>query len=955
MDEFGVPIFRSSQVPHHILEGYDIKVDLSDRVVQEDGRHDPNKLKERKTIDVPNGEARSDLNYNPTDNEGNQLPRALDIALCARLTRKSFNTNSGVMFHTDHKWMEWMLSDAMDVQPLRIDLAAQNEYAKCDLFNSSVYVRKKYVDAISYRYISVEDDSKGCNHTRVYSVNHLINCGLYNVAQECAYAFKDTNTLIVNSQRETTSEPFQPGNPKIGSLGRRARVDMADPGYPLFRAGLLQIIVNGDIPADIRSEMDRLNQIREAWKRDKNTREVRALDLCVLLSKIGRIKMNMEEEPKDEGVMSLRFQGKIDAMFFSENTEKTNIMRDGSGRTDDERFYALLLICATDAFSRRIWRTNPYPCLRGTLIAAECVLGDPYKTLRRKFDWSVRHAGDKMPEGSSYVFTRINLFDTDKAPGSRVIHWIQETLPVIKTTWAEGCSLADEASDDHLHCKIDHAQYRDLVSRVINGGWDQENFKIHKLFVERGNIFLMDFEKDAKITTQSEVEYPYYYDTWIYAPIFSTRYKITETEIANAKSLDPAIKRTLAPLSDDPVALQLRAVGHLYDTRPAIMGQTLSPRQNQTALHKTLLDDPENDRYYEARSIKKVDNPCSVHYTSSFILQKISELVLSLMIYHIEHDWEPLKQYTHPEISTEFGEISCEICDISQLTVLLIDLFFENRRTVRPSEETRYIIHQIRESRGDGRLKMLERFFPAYGQALRKIESATEVGHITMLNFLPFFFLLGDNIIYKHREWTVPILIYTDGVMIWPAQVGANYNRFGFCGFLNYMRFHAGSQLRSKVLDDAEKTIAKEMLKYYMKTDIFSGGVQKNIRVTKSMQMEIYHSSLCGGLSDAVVYALPISFPIKCLTLIIIGDDLVEPQLRISRVMDYFKHVSEHVRGVASISISRNGDVSTYSRGIVHVELLKKNILKYQFQVALLKVKGYVFGNDEMLIKLLNV
>nr|CAE51148.1 VP2 protein [Bluetongue virus 5] len=955
MDEFGIPILRSSQVPHHILEGYDVKIDLSDRVVQNDGRHDPRKLKERKTIDIPDGEVRSDLNYNPTDNEGNQLPRALDIALCARLTRKSLNTNSGVTFYTDHKWMEWMLSDAMDVQPLRIDLAAQNEFAKCDLFNSSVYVRKKYADAISYRYISIEDESKGCDHTQVYNVHHLINCGMYNVEQECAFALKDTNTLIVNSQRETTDEPFQAGNPKIGSLGRRARVDMTDPSYPLFRAGLLQIIVNGTTPADIRNEMDRLNQIREAWKRDKNTREVRALDLCVLLSKMGRIKVDMEEEPKDEGVMSLKFQGKIDAMFFSENTEKTNIMRDGSGRTDDERFYALLLICATDAFSRRIWRSNPYPCLRGTLIAAECVLGDPYKTLRRKFDWSVRHAGDKALEGSSYVFTRINLFDTDKTPGSRVIHWTQETLPALKTTWAEGCPFKDEAPDDDLHCKIDDGQYRDLVSRVINGGWDQENFKIHKLFVERGNIFLMDFEKDAKITAQSEVEYPYYYDTWIYAPIFNTKYKIAETEIANAKSPDPSVKRTLAPLSDDPVMLQLRVVGHLYDTRPAVMGRTLSARQNQTALHKALLDDPDNKRYYEARSIKKVESPCSVHYTSSFILQKISELTLSLMIYHVEHDWEPLKQYTHPSVLTDFSEISSEICDISQLVVLLIDLFFENRRVVRPREEARYMIHQIRESRNSERLKTFERFFPAYGRTLRAVESATDVGQITALNFLPFFFLLGDNIIYKHREWVVPILIYADGVMIWPAQVGANYNRFGFYGFLNYMRFHAGSQLRSKTLDDAEKTIAKGNLSYYMLTDSDSGGVQKNVRVTKSAQMEIYHSSLCGGLSDAIVYALPISFPIKCLTLIVIGDDLVEPQLRVWRVMDYFKHVSEHVRGVVAISISRNGDVSTFSRGIVHAELLKKNILKYQFQVALLKVKGYVFGNDEMLIKLLNV
>nr|AKV60660.1 VP2 [Bluetongue virus 9] len=955
MDEFGIPLYRSTHVPHHVLEDYELRIDLSDRVVHGGDRHDPKKLKERKAIDVPDGDVRLDLNYNPTDNEGNQIPGALDIALCARITRKSVKTNEGVTFTTNHKWMEWMLLDAMDVQPLKIDFAALGGAVKCDLFNSAIYVKKKHVDAIMYRYIAVEDESRGCNHSRVQDVNHLINNGLYNVAQECAYAFKDTYVLRVHSQRENVEEPFEIGRPKVGSLGQNAVISMENPGYPLFRAGLLQITVSGTIPADINDEMNRLNQIRSAWIRDKATREVKAIELCTLLSRIGRLKMDMEEEPKDEGAMSLRFQGKIDTMFFSENTEKTNIMCNISGRTDEERFYVLLLICATDAYTRRIWRSNPYPCLRGTLIATECVLGDAYKTLRQKFDWSVRHAADKAIENFSHIFTRINLFDTGKTPGARIIHWVQEMTMGTKTSWESGYPLRDEAPDDELHCRVDRDQHRQMVTRIINGGWDHENFKIHKLFHEQGNIFLMDFEKNARLTSRSEVEYPYYYDRWIYAPIFDTRYKIMETEIATAKNADPAIKRTLAPLMDDPVMLQLRTIGNLYDTRPAIMGSTLSARQAQTSLHKTLLDEAENGRYYRSRGLEKHANPCSVCYTSSFVLQKVSELVLSLMIYHVDHDWEPLKQYNHPDVLSEFSETVREIHDISQLIVLLVDLFFEQRRTVRPVEEARYVIYSIRVARGADRLDTFRRFFPAFGRALDVVNRATDVAHITALNFLPFFFLLGDNIIYKHREWTVPVLIYTEGVMIWPAQVGANFNRFGFCGFLNYMRFHAGSRLRAKPLDDAEKIVTREMLRYYMKTDIFDGGVQKNIRVTKSSQMEIYHSSLCGGLSDAVVYVLPISFPIKCLTLIIVGDDLVEPQMRFGRVMDFFRHVAEHVRGVASISISRNGDITTHSQGIVRVELLKKNILKYQFQVALLKVKGFVFGNDEILIKLLNV
>nr|AEZ52420.1 outer capsid protein [Bluetongue virus 9] len=955
MDEFGIPIYLSSSVPHDLLSDYDFMIDLSDKVVHAGDRHDPKKLKERKARDVPDGEVRTDLDYNPTDNEGNQLPRALDIALSARLTRKSVRNNDGLDFLTDDKWMEWMLSDAMDVQPLKIDLSARNGFVKCDIFNSSIYIRRKYADAIAYRYTSLEDESKGCNHTRVCMVNHLINNGLYNAVQECAYALKDTYVLRVHSQRERIDEPFEPGRPKVGSLGRNARIDMSDPGYSLFKGGMLQITVSGEIPNDIRVEMERLNQIRATWIRDKSSREVRAIELCTLLSKIGRVKWNAEEEPKDEGAMSLRFQNKIDSMFFSKNTEKTNIMQNTSGRTDEERFYALLLICATDAYSRRIWRSNPYPCLRGTLIAAECVLGDPYKTLRRKFNWSVRHAADKALENNAYIFTRINLFDTEKTPGMRVVHWTQELTMESQTTWDEGYPLRDEAPDDEMHCKIDTNKYKEMVTRVIDGGWDQENFKIHKLFHDDGNIFLMDFEKDAKLTAQSEVQYPDYYDKWIYAPIFDTKYKITETEIANAKNLDPAIKRTMDPMMDDPVMLQLNTIGNLYDTRPAVMGSTLSMRQRQTSLHKTLLDDPQNERFYSSRSIKKVDDPCPVYYTASLVLQKISELVMSLMTYHVDQDWESLKQYKHPSILSDFSSLVSNIQDISQLVVLLVDFFFERKSVLRSVEESRYIIHIIRSSDDANRLKSFELYFPRFGGILRTIKDAKEVSHVTALNFLPYFFLLGDNIIYKHKEWSVPVLIYSDGLMIWPAQVGANFNRFGFFGFLNYMRFHPGIRLRSKVLDDAEKVVAVEMLNYYMRTDIFKGGIQKNVRVTKLSQMEIYHSSLCGGLSGALIYALPISFPIKCLTLIIVGDDLAEPQHRISKVLEFFEHVRDHVRGIASISISRNGDVTTHSQGIVKVELLKKNILRHQFRVALLKVKGYVFGNDEMLTKLLNV
>lgn len=291
---------------------------------------------------------------------------------------------------------------------------------------------------------------------------------------------------------------------------------------------------------------------------------------------------------------------------------------------------------------------------------------------------------------------------------------------------------------------------------------------------------------------------------------------------------------------------------------------------------------------------------------------------------------------------------------MSQIVVHLFDRFFEKRRVLRTVDESRWIIHLIRSTQGRQRLEVITRFFPNYGNGLHR-EKFVKVRDIMLLNFLPFFFLVGDNMSYEHRQWSIPLIFYADKLRIVPAEVGAYYNRFGLACILELLVFFPSYGLRDETLGEDIGVCAAAILDFYLTTTISQGGIQASIVSTKALLYEAYLSSLCSGMSEAVLWYLPITHPVKCLVAFEVSDTLIDPEVRIDRLKRRFPLSSQHLRGVVQISINPDRTFRVITRGIVRHKVCKKVVLKQRCNVILIQTPGYVFGNDELLTKLLNI
>nr|CAE51118.1 VP2 protein [Bluetongue virus 2] len=962
MDEFAIPIYGRGY-PEHLLKGYEFLINIGDKIPSQDGRHDVSKIPEMYAFDIRDEGIRDAFRYNPVRNDGIVLPRIVDISLKGYDIRKSvIEASKHNSFHTDVDWVQWMIRDSTDQQPLKILIDENHSRVVHSLFNCQVKIDAKKADTLSYHVEAVEDQTKACLHTKSNICNHLMRMDLFHAAQEIAYVIKPTYQLIVHSERASTSENFEIARQNVITLRRGHRVQMGDEAYAKLIQRLVRLTVQGNVPRAIQSEMEQLEAIRSRWASGRyDPVHVNSQELCRILSRIGRIMLDQEAEPVDEGSLSLRFQQALDEKFRLNDSERNKIFEPKSHRKDEDRFYVLLVIAASDTNNSRIWWSNPYPCLRGALIAAESKLGDVYFTLRSWYDWSVRSnyaPRERERETEKYIFSRVNLFDYDAGPSSKIIHWEYQ---LYKNEWkvtlerGNACDLYPDSDEDVIVTKFDEAKYIDMVGEIIDGGWNEEEFKMYKLLQSDGNVLTIDFEKDAKLNSTSEVILPDYYNKWIIAPMFNSKLRITETEIATNKSDDPMIKRSLKPMTNDPVDLQRYTLARYYDVRPGIMGRSLARKQTQSTFDAKISEIKDYDEVIARFGVlQKPTHPCMT-LTGRYVLEKISLLLISVLRYHADMEADPLEEFTHPQIDLQHKFNGSPLVDLSQTVIYLIDYLYERRSRVRSVFEARYIFFKLRSAVGSERLDLIRYYFPAFAQKIAVARRPSQIKDLMVLNLLPLFFLIGDNMIYKHRQWSIPLLLYADQVKVIPLEVGSSNNRQGLVSYLEYMCFFPSLSDRESTVDEAMVKVSAEVVNYYLKTTISDGGVNFNVVSTKSMLLDTYLSSICGGISDGVVWYLPVTHPYKCVVAIEVCDDKVPAQLRCERIKLRFPLSSQHLKGIVVIRISENGKFEVFTEGIVTHRICKKSLLKHVCDIILLKFHGHVFGNDEMLTKLLNV
>nr|QHJ68644.1 VP2 protein [Bluetongue virus] len=959
MDEFAVPIVRGRTIPYDLIRAYETIIDLDVKVEENEGKHDITKIPESYMCDVPDIPIQDATTATLSRNDGYALPRILDVSIAAYDTRKGYQKYNGIERMTNQVWLKWAIKDFMDVQPLKVSLTDAEGKVRYDLFNCSVRMDAKKAEAVYYGWAAQEVIDKGCNHARSELLQHVIRCELLNCAQESAYMLKPTQKLEPVAEKTSLSERLLPGSSHLTSMRRGEVFRMGTEQYNRMVQGWYRVKVKGHTPEKIQDEMNELMKIRDRWKVARDRREIKSLELCKLLSSVGRKMYDKYEEPKDEEAMSLRFQWNLDEIFKTDNREHINIAVEKSGRTNDERFFALIMIAATDTNRGRIWWSNMFPCLRGALIVGETQFGDVYKMLRVRFDWSVRNEystqADVARQNDNYTFTRVNLFDLISEPATPVIHWEYDLDAPRKTNYLDG-HACDEFPDDYdLVCSFDETKYSEMIQRILDGGWDHKNFKYYKILKDAGNVLTIDFEKDARLNEHSEMVMPSYFNKRIAAPMFRCILRICETTISVRQNADPAVSRTIRPLKAKAADLLDFTLGSYYDTRFGVMGRTLVMSQKQSEMYKMIQEAEDYSELMKSRGvIEKFKNPCPITTACQYTLQKTSVLILSrAQRYFREFHGGDQEEYMSPTLNFEWSDMTSNIYDVAQMVVLVFDVLFERRRVVRGVDESRFILHQLRIRKGLNRLDYVKIHFPHLYQWWKASEST--YGEAQKLNLLPLLFLVGDNFIYEHRQWAYPAVLISHKLRFIPVELGAYYNRFGLTSLISHLTFHVGKAKYDQNLDQAEQKVFSALKDYYAESTITDGGVNTHSTMTKDPIYQVYLSTICGGLLDSLVYLMPITHPIKSIVAIVINDGKGSASDCVRRVTRKLRYIQHHIRGSVVISILSDGSINTYSEGIAKATLCDKSVLKYSYKVVLIKVEGHVFGHDEMLTKLLNV
>nr|AMQ36828.1 viral protein 2 [Bluetongue virus] len=957
MDELVIPIFSRQDMPYALISHYPLAVQIDKKIQNDREFHDLTKIPQSNMIDVSEYGIVKALDYRPTRNDGIVVPRLLDIALCAYDKRRSIKNPRGLEFMTDAEWMRWAIDDRMDIQPLKIDIDDECT-VNHQLFNCNIKIRSRNVDTVYYDYHPLEKGSTKCIHANIELMRSLTLVEMYHVIQGTAYALKTNFRLVATAERSDRNARYNDVGLRWRALRQNQEIGYEGVAYNKFMDGLVQVEVQGKCSEDIASEMGNLSRIKEKWiESGRSGSVIYASDLCTQFSSIGRKMTDMHEERKDEEGISRRFQIELDDIFSTARAENRNVLNQNHAKANDaNKFYALIMIAASDTQKGRVWRTNPYPCLRGALVAAECVMGDVYYTLRTVFQWSVRatySTNERSLENNRYVFSRVNLFDTDLPIRSNVIFWCYEETEPVETTYDNGYICKSQEKEGEELCKIDDNLYNGMRDNIIQHGWRQESLKLHNILTQP-NLLTIDFEKDAYITSASDLVLPSYFNKWINSPMFNARLRITNGEIQSDKTSDPWNKRVAEGTIRISAESLGYALGRFYDQRLQFVDDVLSTRQIKSSALRYMC----NLKDFSALTHYAAGQDICPHAGGAMYTFRRAALEVITnyeKLSPMDHDGYEHQVYRHPVVDYARLDDVFKMEDLSQLICFIFDSIFERRNSIREIGEARMIIYQIQSTVGERRCDVLAREFPTFYKWFFKLRNIKFIRDLNVINFLPLLLLVRDNASYRHRQWSIPMIFYDEEIKLIPVEVGAYANRFGFKSFFNFIRFHPGDARKKQEANMYHRAYGSVCYDYYINTTISQGEVSGPIITTKLDTLKVHLAALCGGLSDSLVYTLPITHPRKCLALIIIGDDKMDPQTRSELVTSRYRYSRLHIRGVVSICINQDGQFNVYSSGIARHKVCEKAVLRYRCKVVLVKIPGYVFGNDELMTKLLNV
>ncbi|AFH41520.1 VP2 [Pata virus] len=962
MNELGICVYRSGeQIPSNLITRYPVLIDLSNRIREVEGKHDVTQLAGKHNVDVQNVPARFIRTSTLGCDTCLVFPSLLETAIISYDMRKGGQ-------RATREWLERNLRLQTDYQPIRADYRGESDKITYQMCNSRVSLISNYAEtaAFDYRIVPV---NQNCKHANADILDELIFTDYYKVSQGESYMLKDTVKLVHSATTGTmNSSPLTRQQP----MGERRRIaahaafstvnEFTDENAEQFDAFLknqIQVVVRKREPNVVSPFLTRLERLVDGWlKAVDHKANVDVGAVCQIVSNVGRLIWNGEYEYDDRAV-SNRFQENLNRMLDKDqSTETANILASGILQRPMHKFLALLAITATDTYGGRLWWDNPYPCFRGCIMITDLMFTDTYKVLRDIYSWSLRPnqatQREIQKERNTYPFRKVNLFEDNGRRNNVRYSWEQEPLADELEVCLDGNYYVEDDDLDE-QCEINPVKYRELVQDVINNGWRPKNWTLSSILIERYNLFVLDFAKDAYIDSAGDLFLPHYLEKWIAFPLFNTKFRLTQTELISSKADDPWAKRVGADVRRNVIQTSLNAIGTKRDSRDCLMGSALSRGQKYSNHSEELLKIILKDTlFFETYDLHlSVDlQQCYSGIITRYELYLYFIMRLRMILNYFQYEG---CEGTDDKMIRRFHYLF-QAKNMIQFMDGTLRLIFEKDERLMTIDESAEIHHQIAHGSVEQRMIAMEKSFPNFHRAWKRMKLAETVGETLIANFFMIYLFECGDVRAADIKNNYPGLVYSrDKIKLVPMHPSFEYGHRGAGALWHLLRFFPCAHDQTRQLDEDEVEISRNVYDYLTNEQIIFIEDSSSQRRLRRQHYEIHQSSFCGGVSEALSFIIPTIHPERGFVVFVITDEKITAHVRMELAISRFRKVEKYVFGIVLVQLDNEGNVQIFTKGKVSGKILQRTFLKYTHKVILCEMDQLVFGNDELITKLTGV
>nr|BCI65135.1 Outer capsid protein [Tibet orbivirus] len=833
-------------------------------------------------------------------------PDFLDLML------KQYQMNHGRGLEKEKEWAERQSMYANNFQVCFFDRSRYAGKAVTASLIGEIHADATLVEAawIDYHLLKKFE----CRHDNMETWCNLGSCGLDVIGQPQAYVVKESMELMDVDKNKGWDGVVKRGVQEKLKVKPRTRID-----------------------EKILKHKNDLDTIANSWA--KIRKDVPIGKICFHMSSIAKLCGGDRETLSENIETSKRFRGELTKLLNLQTDEAKKIEAQCKG-VDQYivLFSTLCVIAACDVVRGRVDWECKHACLRGAVIYAEYTMGDVYKYLRDKMAWSVRwhyvpNAITSRMEKRQHVFRRCNLFERGLGEGTQCTIWHVDLDPEYVASKKTGFICVnnyEEDVEDEIRHWFDDKKYMDLITNIISHHKEFKDVKNEELFLDKNNIDIMDFEKDAYLDEHGILKVPEYYDRMIRSPIYSATFKISADIVEVAESSDLWQKRTskgFLAFGEDVWGIPTNKLS-MHTT---LLGNALQENIPQSALFSEVEK--------RMRSKYRCDYKCLLdnmnHHASICMTKRINQVVRT---YAQGAAWDGL-----PGEYDEGVEVIQAYETIEQCVVSEIRKYFEELGTY--DVDCRVVCELLVDPKR--RLVALQENFPRLHMKLTTEMKTVE--DTLAINLFLLLILSHTHVVTSRIH--IPVILYCST----PKLMVVRPDHMSIRTLLKIMRYHPGEDRRRHTLNELDLQWINILRKYLVTSEMVHLVQDMSGTQIRSMQFILYQSTYCNSVSEIVCFPKAVIHPRRGIIIFAITDGFIEKDAVRSRIMRHFRRCPDDVIGIAVVVIGPERQTMSYGFGVCSSKMYHRRFLGMLHDVSIVKTKGHVFGNEELITKLVNI